>query len=272
MCSCAKPCGRTPRLIEEVSLPAHCATLWIGPALGAVERACLRSIVRWGHSLTLYCYREPAGVPEGAELRDAAEILPEDQIIHHWSGSVSLFSNHFRYELQRRGLGTWLDCDAYLLRPLESEHPYLLAEFEPGWVSPGVLRLPPESPMLTPLLALFEQRTVPPWLPWRAKVAAYWRLARTGRSGLSHMPWGSAGPLALTHVARQCGLIGLAHPAAAYHPLPWQQADRIRHEPLEALIEPDTVSIHVWNERIKHLKDKPANSGSFLAQLQAEGA
>ena len=44
------------------------------------------------------------------ELRDAAEILPESRIIRHKTGSVALFANWFRYELQRRGLGTWTMC------------------------------------------------------------------------------------------------------------------------------------------------------------------
>src|SRR5690349_7920416 len=38
---------------------ADCVTLWIGESLGAVERACLRSVLRQGHSLALYCYDRP---------------------------------------------------------------------------------------------------------------------------------------------------------------------------------------------------------------------
>jgi hypothetical protein len=33
-----------------------------------------------------------------------------------------------------------------------------------------------------------------------------------------------------------------------------------------------TVTVHLWNERIKHFKEKPAPKGSFLARLQQEGA
>src|SRR5687768_2878830 len=93
--------------LGAVSLLTQCVTLWIGPSLGAVERACLKSVLRQGHRLALYCYREPIGVPDGVELRDAAEILPEHRIIRHKTGSVALFANWFRYELQRRSLGTW---------------------------------------------------------------------------------------------------------------------------------------------------------------------
>ncbi|HET9429427.1 MAG TPA: hypothetical protein VFO69_13815 [Allosphingosinicella sp.] len=253
-------------------MSGQCVTLWIGPSLGAVERACLRSVLRQGHSLALYCYRPPEGVPDGVEIRDAADILPEETIIRHWSGSVSLFSNRFRYQLQRSGLGTWLDCDAYLLKPLDLRQPYLIGEIEPGQISTGVLRLPPDSPILPPLLALFEERSVPPWLPWRDRLAARWRLWRKGRSGLARMPWGSAGPKALTHLAREHGLLDHAVPPAVLYPLPWQEAQRIAREPLERLIASETVSIHVWNERIKHIKYRAGAPGSFLEQLQREGA
>ena len=57
-----------------------CNTLWIGPELGRVERACLRSFLRNGHPVTLYCYDEVAGVPEGVVLADAHEVLPAEQV------------------------------------------------------------------------------------------------------------------------------------------------------------------------------------------------
>lgn len=260
--------------MEGAPLLAQCVMLWIGPVLGAVERACIKSVLRQGHPLALYCYRRPAGVPAGVELRDAAEILPEDRIIRHRTGSVALFANWFRYELQRRGLGTWLDTDAYLLRPLESEKPYLLGEFEPGRINNGLIRIPADSPVLPPLIALFEEKTVPAWLPPRARVAAWWRLKTTGRSGLAQMPWGSAGPQALTALARAYDIAHLAEPPEVLYPAPWQKADWIRDPAirLEDVISERTVSIHLWNERIKQFKDAPAPAGSFLARIQAEGA
>jgi hypothetical protein len=247
--------------------------LWIGPALGAVERACLRSVLRQGHALALYCYAPPAGVPDGVELRDAADIVAEDRIVRHCTGSVSLFSNLFRYELQRRGLGTWLDCDAYLLKPLESESPWLIGEYEPGKVNGGVARIPADSPVLPPLIELFEETSVPSWLPQGAQLGAQWRLATTGKSGLARMPWGVAGPDGLTAMMRRYGLLGVALPPEVLYPARWQDAGWVRDPSvrLDDVITPRTVSIHLWNERIKAFKDLPAPSGSFLARLQGEG-
>lgn len=232
------------------------------------------SVLRQGHPLTLWCYDRPVGVPEGVELAPAGDILPKARMIRHHTGSVSLFSNWFRYELQRRGAGTWLDSDVYLLKPLETAEPYLLSEFEPGRINGGVLRIPPESPMLPPLLALFEEKEVPWWIPLRARLAAHWRLLRTGRVGLSKMPWGVAGPAALTVVAMRFGTLSLATPPDVHSPGAWQRADWIADPAirLEDVITERTVSVHLWNERIKAFKNDPAQPGSFLARLQAEGS
>ena len=254
-------------------MSVQCAALWIGSSLGPVERACLRSVLRQGHKLDLYCYSQPDGVPAGVALRDAAEILPRSSIVRHHSGSVSLFSNRFRYELQRRSLGTWLDCDAYLVRPLDSTSDYLIGEYEPGKINGGIMRLPPDSPILSALFAVFEERHVMPWLPWRSKASARWRLLTTGRVGLAKLPWGSAGPVALTYLARAHGVDHVALPPEVLYPVRWQEADWILDSgrTLEDVVTPLTVSVHFWNERIKEFKHRPAPPGSVLARLHAEG-
>lgn len=255
-------------------MPERCHSLWIGPRLGAVERACLRSVLAQGHPLTLWCYEPPDGAPGGVELADAASIVPEDRIVFHRGGSAALFANRFRYELQRRGLGFWIDCDVYLLRPLEG-----LGENVFGWAAPdhintAVLRLRADSPLLPPLLALFEERAVPPWLPPRARAAAWWRLTTTGRTGLSRMPWGSTGPLAFTWFAARAGLAAAARPPAFFYPRHWDDAGWILdpRAALESVVVPETRAVHLWNEIIKGFKDGPAPAGSFLERLQREGA
>jgi hypothetical protein len=149
-----------------------------------------------------------------------------------------------------------------------------MGEFEPGRINNGLIRIPADSPLLPPLIALFQEKSIPAWLPPRAWLAAWWRLRTTGRSGLAEMPWGSAGPQALTALAHRHGVAHLAEPPEVLYPARWQDADWIRDPAvrLEDVITDRTVSIHVWNERIKQFKDAPAPAGSFLARLQAEGA
>jgi hypothetical protein len=78
----------------------------------------------------------------------------------------------------------------------------------------------------------------------------------------------------LSSLAKRHGLAHLAEAPEVLYPARWQDADWIRDPSvrLEDVITERTVSVHVWNERIKHFKDQPAAPGSFLARLQAEGA
>lgn len=254
-------------------IPPPLCTLWVGPSLGAVERACLRSALAQGHAVALYCYDVPSGVPAGIDIRDAATIMPADRIIHYRNGSVSLFSNMFRYALLKQGKGVWIDADIYLLRPIPDDD-YVIGWQCNSWLNGAVLRIPDSAPLVDELEAMFDERLIPPWLPPLSMIAAWYRRLTTGRSDIASMPWGSFGPAALTALCRKLNLLGLASPPHIFYPVPYQQADWI-FEPREmepAFIRPDTVAIHLWNEMIKHRKTETGLPGSFFARLQEEGA
>ncbi len=249
-------------------------TLWIGPSLSFLERACLRSALSHGHKVALYCYAPPAGVPAGIELRDAAAILPESEIIRHRGGSPALFANRFRYELLHRGLGTWIDCDLYFVAPLAEPGDHVMGEQGGGVINTAVLRLPADSPVLAALRALFTEREVPQWLPWRARWQARLRRLVAGRVDLSRLPWGSAGPNALTWLAAAHGIAGRAMPPARFYPMPWTEADWVfdSARPLDSVLHPETIAVHLWNERLRGRDFAAAPASSFAAQLLREGA
>jgi hypothetical protein len=254
-------------------MPSTCCALWIGPALGPVEVACLRSALRHGHEVALYAYESPAGLPEGVTLRDAAEIVPASRIVSHARGSFALFADLFRFELLRRGLGTWIDCDVYFLGALPPGDWLMGREDEDGRIGTAVLRMPADSPVLPPLLALFDERKVPPWIGRRERARAHVRRWRTGRTGLARMPWGTAGPLGLTALARRHGLDRHALPTDALYPVHWSDADWIcdPSRSLEQMTTPRTVAVHLFNHLIHRFKHAPAPPGSFLARLHEEG-
>lgn len=249
-------------------MAGQCLTMWIGEALGPVERACLKSVVRLGHRLALYSYAS-LDVPEGVELRDGAEILPLAMLDERCGGRVAFFADWFRYALLRRELGAWVDADLYLLAPLDMESPHLFGEQSPGELNNAVLRLPADSPLLAELLAIFEQPGAMPWLPWRARLRSL-----LAGADLAIIPWGSTGPHALTALARRLGLSALAEPPERFYPVSWQEASWLLEPGVQAedVARPGTVAVHLWNECIKGFKDRPAPHGSFLARLQREGA
>ena len=229
--------------------------------------------MRQGHPVTLYCYDEPARVPAGVVLADAGRVVSPDRMVLYPNGSVALFSNLFRYEAQRQGLGTWIDTDVYLVRPLDCVQPNLFGFEYPGMLNNAVLRLPADSPLLPGLIEPFDERTVPAWLPWRERWRAARRLRRDGRSDVARMPWGATGPRAITALARRHGLDGLAWPIAAFYPVHYSRADWLRDPTIsvEQIVAPDTVAIHLWNEVIRPFKELPAPPGSFLDRLHREG-
>jgi hypothetical protein len=255
-------------------MPETFNTLWIGGDLGRVERACLRSVVRQGHRLRLWYYAPLSGIPDGVEIADAREILPADRIVCYHNGSFALFSNYFRYALQRAGAGLWLDADVYCLRPLEFDDPYLF-----GWqldhaVGTAVLRLPPDAPFLPLLMETFEGKIIPPWATEKQRKRAQNLLARNGDISLAMMGWGFTGPKALTHCVLAHNLEHCAKPPSVFYPTSSADVGWTRDPTasVDRVIAADTVAVHLWNEKIKAFKNEPAPAGSFLAQLQAEGA
>ncbi|AQR72318.1 hypothetical protein BXU08_00330 [Sphingomonas sp. LM7] len=229
--------------------------------------------MRHGHSVTLYAYEPVTGVPEGVALRDAAAVVPAARLIRHQSGSVALFSDLFRFEVQRQGLGTWIDCDMYFVGTLDADSPYLFGREDGYFINTGVLRLPAGSPLLADLIGIFDQREIPFWLPARHRALAWLRRTLTGRTAVERMPWGAAGPKALTALAAKHDVAQLARPPEAFCPVNYRDARWILDPSiaLEDMVGRDTVAVHLWNDRIAAFKDSPAPERSFLAQLQAEG-
>jgi alpha 1,4-glycosyltransferase len=253
---------------------ADCLTLWIGDSLGPVERACLRSFARQGHKVALYCYDEPQGVPAEIDVRDASAIIPRAVISEPWIARADLYSDWFRYELLKRGLGTWVDADVYLVRPLDMEKPYLFGVQDAPIVNNALLRVPTDSPLLPELLEPFVRRTTPRWLPWHKYLPLRARELLTGQVDLTKVPWGTTSPYALTPLVRKHGLEHWAEPQERFYPVPWQRADWIADPgtALDQVITEGTVAIHLWNRCISQFKNDPAPAGSFLDRLQQEGA
>lgn len=127
--------------------------------------------------------------------------------------------------------------------------------------------------MLPPLLAQFERADIPEWVPWHRAVWAKARAWMTGRPDLASLPWGTAGPFAVSALAERYGFASQALPADVFNPVPWYNAAWIvdPRVKLENVVTRRTIGIHLWNECIKALKDEPAPEGSFLARLQREG-
>jgi len=238
-------------------LPVVNAT-WVGPTLGPIHAACLRSFVRHGHRTILHVYEPPTDLPEGVELADANLLLPKSDRIR-----PGIFSDLLRYELLASGAGLYVDCDVFCLRPIEDED-YVYGWTKTGFINGAVLKLPPDCPALAGLLRMKDIRwSIPPWLSWKRRVYGLARLAVGMPLGLDDLPWGSTGPVALTWFLRRHKLEIHAQPVDAFYPTEYREHDLVNPDlRIEEIITPRTTLLHLFHQNLVkgELRDIPSTS------------
>ncbi|AJY46563.1 glycosyltransferase [Martelella endophytica] len=235
---------------------------WYGPRLGPVHAACLRSFLKFGYRVRLHVYDPPEDVPEGVELFDAETLLPRaDARPHKRSGSYAFASDIYRYRILQAGLGVYVDCDVFCVKPLPDTS-YLFGFEKEGRLNGAVLGAPADSEFVSYLNGVTRLRAfVPPWEKKKKRM----KLGIRAKLGLSidpsSLPWGAFGPALVTHAAQTLGLMGEAQPIDVFYPL--------HYDHLSLLTEPDlslsdivtarTTAIHLYNHKMS-AADIPENS------------
>ena len=107
-------------------------SLWIGRRLSKMEQLSVKSFQDHGHSYHLYTYGEVENIPRDTEVKDANEILPESEIFTYKNGSLSAFSNYFRFVLLHKKGGFWADTDMICVRPFKFEEDIVISS-EPNY-------------------------------------------------------------------------------------------------------------------------------------------
>lgn len=249
-------------------------SLWIGPRLGPMSVACLRSFARHGHKVVLHVYERPEDAPPEIELADASKIMSKDRVVlHRRSGSFAVAADIFRLEMQAHGVGLWVDCDCYCVRPVEDD------EYIFGWetddsIGNGVLKIPQSSPLLDDLIrAVRKPGFVPPWYKPRRRRKYEIRKALGFPKKVEDMPWATIGPMALTYYAKLHGAERYAVPQDVFYPLAFDQAGLLLDPEvsLDHYIMPRTKMIHLWHNKL-HKKADTAPGGSPLRIVMEEGA
>lgn len=92
-------------------------SLWIGDSLSKLEQVCIKSFIDNGHKFHLYTYGPVKNIPEGVTVKDGNEILHESEIFRYKNGSVSAFSNLFRFTMLYKKGGYWVDTDVICVKP-----------------------------------------------------------------------------------------------------------------------------------------------------------
>ncbi|HEX2163520.1 MAG TPA: glycosyltransferase [Thermoanaerobaculia bacterium] len=221
-------------------------SLWIGPRLSTVERLAIASFLDHGHPFHLYVYREPEGVPAGAELCDAAALLPESEVFEYRDQpSPSAFSNLFRYRLLAERGGWWVDSDVVCLAPFDFAGEEVLAsERVRGRATPATaaIRLPAGSAL------------------------AAWAFERAAACDRAEVGWGEIGPRLFAEGIERFGLADRVQPPEAFCPLAYDEWERAL-DPEPPPLPSAARALHLWNEmwrRAGRDKDAAAPAGSLL--------
>ncbi|WP_141728530.1 galactosyltransferase Lgt5 [Devosia insulae] len=247
---------------------------WTGPSLGQIHAACLASFLTVGHRVVLHAYDVPSDIPAGVQLSDANALLPRIALAEYdRPGRYALMSDLIRFRILAAGLGLYVDCDCYCVRPIED------ADVIVGWEADGiangaVLKLPQNSPVLADLLAI-GRGFVPPWFSTRRRLLNSLRGLLGFPKPLHAMPWGTVGPAAVSYYIKHHGLDGLVRPRDEFYPLAYDEVERL-YDPalsIDDLITPLTKVIHLYNEMLGKMRvDVPHPASPLGRMIAAVGA
>ena len=238
------------------------AMLWMRGELSFLEQLCVQSFLDAGHHVALYSYEPIGRVPDGVELRDASDILPETGfLVHERTGSPALHSDLFRYKLlEKMDRTIWADTDAYCLRRFQPVDGHLYGWESEYHVNGGVLGLPQDSATLAALLEFTrDEFAIPPWEKrWKRKE---WEAARdAGRPvHVGEQTWGVWGPHAITHFLHETGEVARALPQVALYPYSFAFRRKLVTAGVDhaGAITDETQSVHLYGRRIrKRLAEK----------------
>jgi Alpha 1,4-glycosyltransferase conserved region len=131
---------------QDAMQPQVFNSFWHGSSLSPLEWACLSSFIEHGHKFRLFSY-EPIAVPSGVSLVDASGIANKEELFLV-NGSVSAFSNLFRYKLCLKYGEWWVDTDVYCLKDDIPECSYAWASEDVDKINGAILKFPANDPLL----------------------------------------------------------------------------------------------------------------------------
>jgi len=229
-------------------------SLWVGEPLSTMERLCIESHLQNGHEYHLWTYG-PLEAPDGVIIEDGNDILPESEIFSYsgpkseGGGSVSAFSNLFRYRLLKERGGWWCDTDVVALKPFEFDDPYIFASeiSKTGSSTPTtcVIKVPQHSDIMN---------------------MCYEKSLSVDRGTVG---WGTIGPKLLSESVFKCELEEYIVAYNVFCPVNWFNA---RKEPpiYNWKFFESTCAVHMWQEmwRRKGLNKDDQYPGSLYEELK----
>lgn len=130
--------------------------LWIEGKLSPLELLTIESFLHQGYEFHLWSYDLKGEVPKQIKLRDAREIISEQDVFSyahqnqfgHGKGSYAGFSDIFRYRLLYLHGGWWTDMDMTCLRRLPEQNYYFRAHNQTYPAVGNLIFCPPQSAVM----------------------------------------------------------------------------------------------------------------------------
>lgn len=220
-------------------------SLWVGNSLSSMEVMCINSYVANGHDFHLYTYEEVMNVPPAANVLDANEIIPKDQIfVDSFGGYVNL-SNQFRYSLLLLKGGWWVDMDTVCLKPFDFRDEFIFSSetsdpYKRFIVNTTYIKSSPKAKFLKDCLNFIQTR------------------------GHNHLHWGELGVNLISRMVFRNNLGAFVRSPETFCPVSVYQLDTLITDSSYE-IPKESYALHWWNEIWKrHNIDKekcfPPNS------------
>lgn len=215
-------------MLPEITPPRRARAvmqgLWLGSKLTVMEQLSIASFVAHGHAYHLYAYEDLANVPAGAVLTDASRVLPREWMFRDSRGTVSGFSNFFRYKLLLEKGGWWVDADVVCLRPFDFEREYVFLTEPDSRIGSAVIHVPKGTELMARCWGTCE---------------------RLDRSAIE---WGATGPLLLGELIQELQLTQHAAEPTVFCPIDWRDWSRVLEPGVRWQFDPVTYAVHLWNE------------------------
>lgn len=135
----------------------HVHGLWIGTEVSKIELLTIKSFIAQGHVFHLWVYDKlVTPLPQALIVEDANEIIPAEKVFRykhvnkygHGKGSVSGFSDIFRYKLLYERGGWWTDMDVTCLKPLNASSPYFFRKHQTLAMVGNVMKVPAKTQLM----------------------------------------------------------------------------------------------------------------------------
>jgi len=227
---------------------------WHGPALSRVERLCMASFVAQGHRVQLYVYEQPQGVPDGVQVMDARQILPQQYLfVHPKTGSMAVFADWFRYRVLHARGGVWSDTDVVCLQPLGFAQTEVYAWEDEYRINNAILGLPAAHPLAEWMAECCEDpNRLLPYDDGQSK-RRKWRRRWLQGNRRENVKWGEYGPSGFTSAARYLGYCDNALPFWHFYPVHYSHWYTVfdcslRDNPT---LLAKSSTLHLWNEMMR---------------------